>query len=203
VTDENGRPGEPDDDLPCELKTADQIVAWNIAWYRKAAGFTQEQIGELLGGRSKRNISADERSWDGGHTREFKAQDLAALSEAFGIPIGAFFLPPADDGLEVRYMFRPVSEDLDMGYLMAMIMPDSGRTTVTMEAYRGRLIEAVRRYMGAEWADEPKRWQEVMSEKETSTERAEDARRDQEFFLRYAAKMGRIAAAYEADADGE
>ena len=90
------------DELPCEFKTVDQIVAWNIAWYRKAAGLTQERLGELLGGRSERNISADERSWDGGHTREFKAQDIAALSAAFGIPIGAFFLPPADDGINVH-----------------------------------------------------------------------------------------------------
>lgn len=201
MTDENGRPEEPDDELPCEFKTVDQIVAWNVAWYRKAAGFTQERLGELLGGRSKRNVSADERSWDGGHTREFKAQDLAALSAAFGIPIGAFFLPPADDGLEVRYMFSSAGLDLDMGDLMAMNMPDSDTTTIVMEAYRHRLLDAVRRYMGPEWADEPHRWREVVSEKETRIDRAEDARQDQKYLLRLAAKMGRVAKSFEEEGD--
>ena len=36
-----------------------------------------------------------------------------------------------------------------------------------------------------------------MSEKETRAEQADDARQDQEFLLRLAAKMGRVAKGYE------
>ena len=45
-------------------------------------------------------------------------------------------------------MFRPVSVDLDMGDLMAMVMPDSGESSIALDAYRHRIGQAVRRYMG-------------------------------------------------------
>jgi transcriptional regulator with XRE-family HTH domain len=200
VDTENGSPPDPDD-LPSEDKTVNQIVAWNIAYYRRAAGITQERLGEMIG-RSKRNVSADERSWDGGHTREFNAQEIATLAAALGVPIGALFLPPEDDGVTVRYKFRPGGRDgsMAMGDLMVMIMPDSSSGSRAMDAYRRRIGLAVRQYLGVEWNDEPGRWREIVSEKETRAEQAEDARQDREFLLRLAAKLGRVVKAYEEDA---
>ena len=45
---ENGRPPDPDE-IPGEVKTVNQIVAWNTAYFRRAAGLTQEQLGALTG----------------------------------------------------------------------------------------------------------------------------------------------------------
>jgi len=191
VTDENGRPPDPDE-LPCELKTVNQIVAWNVAWYRKAAGYTQEELGERIG-RTKRNVSADERSWDGGHTREFSAHELATLAAAFGVPVAAFFLPPDDDGIRAVYEFDAGDRigRLDMTALMAMVMPDSARTTRVMEAYRYRLIESVRQYLGVSWADNLEHWQFAMTGVSVRAEQLDDARRDLDHLLRMAAKLAR------------
>ena len=200
---ENGRPPEADE-LPCEVKTVNQIVAWNVAYYRKAAGLKQEELGEKIGGRGKRAISADETSWGGGHTREFNASELADLARALDVPIVAFFLPPEDDEVAARYLFRPHDDAdlLDMGDLMALVMPDSDSDSRTMDAYRRRILAAVARYMGAEWSDEPGRWRAVMSARETRAERAEDARADREALLRVAAKLGLVAENYDKE-DGE
>lgn len=202
VTDENGRPGEADV-LPVVEKTANQIVAWNIACYRKAAGLKQEELGELIG-RSKRNISADERSWDGGHTREFNAQEIIALSAALEVPIGAFYLPPEDDGVTARYLIRLSDDDsrpLDMSGLMTMVVPDSEGDGRAMDAYRRRIDDAFRRYLGPEWTDEPARWRTLISERGLRAERAQDARRDAEALMRLAGKMLQVAKVYEQEDD--
>jgi hypothetical protein len=198
VTNENGRPPDPDE-LPGVHKTVNQIVAWNIACYRRAAGITQEQLGELIG-RTKRNVSADERSWDGGHTREFNASEIAALAAALDVPVGAFFLPPEDDGRTVRYLWHPHDVDpdcLDMGDLMAMVMPDSGSDSRAMEAYRRRLREAVSRYMGPLWSREAEHWTEDITEPELRAEAAEELRAEREALLRIAARHARIIKTYE------
>jgi len=189
---ENGRPPEPDE-LPVACKTVDQIVAWNIAWYRKAAGLTQEELGKLVGGRSKRNISADERSWDGTHTREFNASQLAGLSVALGVPVVAFFLPPEDDGTDIRYEFRPNgSEDgIGMSWLLAAALHDNGAESQIMDAYRWRFRQAVKRYLDPSWADELDRWQDDRDSPDVRAEQAEDARADREALLRIAAKLAR------------
>lgn len=201
---ENGRSPDPDE-LPGEHKTINQIVAWNIAHYRKAAGITQEQLGELIG-RSKRNVSADERSWDGGHTREFNAQELATLAAALDVPIGAFFLPPEDDGVTARYLFHPHGPDadcLEMGDLMALVMPDSQSDSRAMGAYRRRLDRAVRQYMPPIWTDEVERWQTVMSKKEIDAEAAEELREEREVLKRIIARHNRFIKSYEPEEDGE
>lgn len=204
MEDENGRPPEADE-LPGEVKTVNQIVAWNIAYYRKAAGLTQEELGELIGGRSKRNVSADERSWDGGHTREFNASELAAYALALDVPLVAFFLPPEGDGTTVRYQFRPhdAADLLGMGDLMAMAMPDSESTGRAMDGYRRRITTAVGQYLGPEWTDEPERWRSVMSAAEIEAERAEDARADYEAVMRVASKLRRVVKGYEKPEDGQ
>ena len=202
---ENGRPPDPDE-LPGEHKTVNQIVARNIACYRKAAGLTQEELGELLGGRSKRNISADERSWDGGHTREFNAHELAALAAALDVPIGAFFLPPEDDGVTVRYEFHlhdQGSACMGMGDLMAMVMPDSDSGSRAMDAYRRRLTAAVRDYMGPRWSKEAEHWTESITEPELRAEAAGELREEREVLLRIAARHARVIKTYEPGEPGE
>ena len=197
---ENGSPPEPDSDLPGVLKTVNQVVAWNIAYYRKAAGITQEQLGELAGGRSKRNISSDERSWDGDRTREFSASELAAFADALDVPIIAFFLPPEDDGLSVRYLFQPHAHaaPLGMGDLMEKVMPDSRSNSRAMDAYRRRMTSTVRQYMAPSWTDAWEYWQSQMSlGPEMRAEEAEDLRADLEAVDRIAAKLRRGLAAYE------
>lgn len=207
MTNENGRPPDPDE-LPGVHKTVNQIVAWNIAYYRRAAGLKQEELGELIGGRSKRNVSADERSWDGGHTREFNAHEIAGLAVALGIPIGALFLPPEDDGVTVRYLFHPHDRDpdcLDMGDLMTLVMPDSSADSPAMDAYRRRLVAAVRQYMELSWSEDLDLWMADMTEREVRASRAEDMRADRDALLRIAAKLGRTLDAYDKQAaeDGQ
>jgi transcriptional regulator with XRE-family HTH domain len=200
VDDENGRTPEPDDELPGVLKTVNQIVARNITYYRRAAGITQEQLGELIGGRSKRNVSSDERSWDGGHTREFNASELAALAVALDVPVAAFFLPPEDDGSDANYMFRPHdnAEPLGMGDLMEKVMPDSRSNSRAMDAYRRRMTAAVRDYMAPSWSDDWDYWRSQMSPgPEMRAEEAEDLRADVEALYRLAAKLDRGLTAYE------
>ena len=79
--------------------TANQIVAYNLARIRKVRGLSQGQAAELLepylGARwSKAVYSAAERSYDGKRVRQFTADDLVAMSKAFGVPVLYFFLPP-------------------------------------------------------------------------------------------------------------
>jgi transcriptional regulator with XRE-family HTH domain len=183
--------------------TVNQVVAWNIAWFRKAEGLTQEQMGKLIG-RSKRNVSADERSWDGGHTREFNASEIAAYAVALGIPIGAFFLPPEDDGEDVRYVFRSHDQDPDllgMGDLMAMVMPDNEGSSRAMDAYRRRMLATIRRYMGRTWADDFEYWMQNMTDSEIRAEQAEDFRADREALLRIAGKFSRAIEVHEKHAE--
>lgn len=82
--------------------TANQVVAYNLARIRKTHGLTQEQAAERLAPYvgatwSKKVYSAAERSFAGGRVRQFTADDLAAFSLAFGVPVWFFFVPPKPD----------------------------------------------------------------------------------------------------------
>jgi transcriptional regulator with XRE-family HTH domain len=79
--------------------SANQLVAYNLARIRKALGLSQDEAaGRLepyLGVRwSKAVYSAAERSYDGKRVRQFTADDLVAMSLAFGVPVSYFLLPP-------------------------------------------------------------------------------------------------------------
>lgn len=79
--------------------TANQLVGYNLARIRKARGLTQEQAADLLAPYvgatwSKKVYSAAERSYDGTRVRQFTADDLAAFSLAFGVPVWFFLVPP-------------------------------------------------------------------------------------------------------------
>lgn len=193
VQTENGRPPEPDE-LPVVLKTIDQVAAWNVAYYRKIAGLTQEELGALIGGRSKRNVSADERSWDGTHTREFNARQIVALSIALGVPVVAFFLPPDDDGIDVRYEFRANESDeetCDMRDLLITALHDNNADTTVMAAYRWRFKEAVKRYLDPSWSETVDQWREDGTSPDIRAAQAAEARADRENLLRLAAKLAR------------
>lgn len=144
---------------PPRLITVNQVVAWNMAWLRREAEMTQQDVAGLLGWPQNK-VSEAERSWGGKRTREFDAQTLVALALAFGVPVNAFFLPPADDGREVTYVIRPGGQagDLGMGALLAIAITDTDEQTSVMASYRRRLLAAVGKYLGEEWREEVARW---------------------------------------------
>lgn len=79
--------------------TANQLVGYNLARIRKTLGLSQEEaaarLEPYLGTRWSKNVySAAERSYDGKRVRQFTADDLTAMSLAFGVPVVYFFLPP-------------------------------------------------------------------------------------------------------------
>src|SRR5580704_18026639 len=84
--------------LPERTVTVNQLVAYNMAFYRKAAGLNQEELGVRLGGWSAASVSAAERSWDSGRVKKFDADEVAGIAAALGVPVIAGFLPPEDDG---------------------------------------------------------------------------------------------------------
>lgn len=76
-----------------------QLVAFNLREARKLREWTQVEAAERLephlGTRwSEAVFSSAERSVDGKRVREFTADDLVALSNAFELPIVFFLLPP-------------------------------------------------------------------------------------------------------------
>lgn len=86
----------PDDRAPL---TANQLVGYNLARIRKALGLSQDEAADrlepYLGTRWSKNVySAAERSYDGTRVRQFTADEVVAMSLAFGVPVGYFLLPP-------------------------------------------------------------------------------------------------------------
>jgi transcriptional regulator with XRE-family HTH domain len=89
-----------------------QLVAYNLRRARQLRGWTQEQAAErlapYLGVRwSKVTFSAAERSVAGRRVRQFDAEELVALSLAFGLPLAWWFLPPEEDLGAVRLPGSP------------------------------------------------------------------------------------------------
>lgn len=128
------------DELPaCEI-TASQLVAWNMARFRRAAGMGQEDLAARIGS-TRKSVSALETSWKGGRARQFDAAQIVALSAALGVPIAAFLLPPEDDGVNCRYVLlapegRP---DLSMADLASYLSSaPSEDDTPAMAYYRSR-----------------------------------------------------------------
>ncbi len=82
------------------VMTPNQVVSYNVAKARALRGWTQERAAEvlepLLGTRlSTASFSALERgAWVPMRIKEFNADELLALSRAFGLPIGWFLTPP-------------------------------------------------------------------------------------------------------------
>ncbi|NEC90445.1 helix-turn-helix transcriptional regulator [Streptomyces sp. SID12501] len=102
--------GEPAD---FAVLTVNQLVAYNLMKARRRAGWTQAEAAERLnffGGRryTAATLSASERSWESGRSREFDASELLAFSLAFDQPIPFFFLPlkSPDATKEWRYALK-------------------------------------------------------------------------------------------------
>jgi transcriptional regulator with XRE-family HTH domain len=92
-------------DLPPRAKSINQLIGYNMAEYRQAAGLTQEELGKRLGGWTKVAVSAAERSWDGKRVRKFDADEIVAIATALGVPVPALLLPPAAAGTAAEYTF--------------------------------------------------------------------------------------------------
>jgi transcriptional regulator with XRE-family HTH domain len=129
-------------DLPVRRVTVNSIVALNLAYFRKAAGLTQEELGEQIGW-GKSVVSTAERSWDAKRVRSFTAEDLIGIATALQIPLAALFLPPEDDGTAFDYVLdMPGLEDGEPDDLLTCIFPTYGGDSPVMNAYRKRLIAA-------------------------------------------------------------
>ncbi len=153
------------------LVTMNQIVAWNIAWYRHAAGMTQQQVAERLGWPHNK-VSEAERSWDGKRTREFDAQMLADLAAVFGIPVVAFFLPPLDDAGADLWFRAPDGEPRTMTDLMWLAMHDNDDESPALDAYRQRFRVQALQYTDKGWPAEVERWFTIPGQAEAMADRA-------------------------------
>lgn len=205
MADENGssqQQGQP----PGLYVTIDQVVAWNLAWYRNQAGLTQQELAELVG-TSKGAISEMERSWKGKRPREFKAQFLASVAAALGIPLMAFYLPFFDEDDEGeakddRFWFTAADGEcgkpLGMKDLLILAMPDNDEQTAVMDAYRYRLRVQVDRLLDSAWTADVARWQRMREDRETLLRHAARLRARQQDKLRDAAEDGAWADAIEA-----
>jgi hypothetical protein len=132
-----GRPG-----LPERRVTVNQLVAYNMAFFRKAAGLGQHEFGEPLGW-SAASVSAAERSWDSKRVKKFDADELVQIAAVLGVPLVALFLPPEDHGTAVRYVLRLCGTGIkDLGDLLPLALPAPGGESAVMDAYRKRIVAA-------------------------------------------------------------
>jgi len=81
-----------------------QVVAHNVTRARLLRGWTQDQAAEALapylGSRlSVASLSAIERSIAGTRVKQFTADELVAMSRAFGVPLGWWLTPPNEGSL--------------------------------------------------------------------------------------------------------
>lgn len=123
--------------------TLNQVVGYNMAWYRKVAGLTQEELGQRLGGWTKVAVSAAERSWDGKRVRKFDADELVAIARAIGVPVPALLLPPYDAGTAIIYELEGTSEaerKTQLTELLPYLLPSPDDQSQVMAAFRNRLM---------------------------------------------------------------
>ena len=122
--------------------TVNQLVAYNMGYFRKAAGLGQQEFGEPLGW-SVASVSAAERSWDGKRVKKFDADEIVQIATALGVPLAALFLPPEDHGTAVRYVLHFGGKKVkDLDELLSLALPAFGGDSPAMDAYRKRIIAA-------------------------------------------------------------
>jgi hypothetical protein len=85
--------------MPDQVKTANQLVAYNLMRARKSMGWSQEEAAErlapYLGAHWSEAVYSDaEDSYQGSRVRPFTADELLAMARAFTVPVSYFFLPP-------------------------------------------------------------------------------------------------------------
>jgi hypothetical protein len=76
-----------------------QVVAYNFARAREAAGWTQvetsERLEPFLGYKlNQAGVSAIERTFDSERRRNIDVAEIVAFSRCFEVPLGWFFIPP-------------------------------------------------------------------------------------------------------------
>jgi cell division septum initiation protein DivIVA len=122
--------------------TVNRLVAYNMAFFRKAAGLGQQEFGEPLGW-SVASVSAAERSWDGKRVKKFDADEVVLIAAVLGVPLAALYLPPEDHGTAVRYVLRLAGTQVkDLDELLPLAFPEFGGNSPAMDAYRKRIIAA-------------------------------------------------------------
>ncbi len=124
--------------------TANQLVGFNFAWFRRAAGRLQEDVGKSLGWTNT-VVSMAERSWDGKRVRHFDADEILAISDALGIPVLALFLPPPDADTQTRYLIQTSRGRQNLTELLPKLVSVLGAfshrdTSPISEALRQRLL---------------------------------------------------------------
>lgn len=131
--------------------SVNQVVAWNLARFRRAAGMTQEQLGLAIGWKPSA-VSDAERSWSSGRTREFNAQDMTEIAVALGIPVTALLLPP-DAGEGEHLEVRNQGGTLTLAeYMELAVMPDSDLDEAATKEYRERYTALAWQHLAPEWA---------------------------------------------------
>lgn len=119
-----------------------------MASFRKAAGLSQQDFGERMGGWSAASVSAAERSWDGSRIKKFDADEIMRIAAVLNLPLAALFVPPEDSGTAVHYVLDtplPVENGSELGSLLPYAFPDFGEeygSSPVWDAYRQRLIAA-------------------------------------------------------------
>lgn len=98
---------------PLPTLTTHQIVAYNFARARAAAGWTQvetsDRLEPYLGYKlNQAGISAIEKTYDSERRRNIDTADVVAFARCFKRPIGWFFLPPPGRGGD---LLEPVYSD--------------------------------------------------------------------------------------------
>lgn len=196
--------------MPVRTLTANQVVAWNLARYRKAAQLTQAELGALIGWTAAA-VSDAERSWKGGRTREFDAHALTLIALALGIPVLGLLLPPEGDGQEEAWEMDagPGRGRIGMaGYLSDALIPDGPDEP---EGDGSALEEYARRYGRSVDAYIPDpvrnaramRWMRARHPRAVLAEFAGRLRRQQSAAADAAAFAGDLAAAIEKELEAE
>jgi transcriptional regulator with XRE-family HTH domain len=126
--------------LPEREVSINQLVAYNMNYFRKVADLTQEQLGERLGGWSGASVSAAERSWDGKRVRKFDADEVVNIALALGVPVIALLLPPADADTAVRYLLATEAAQPVLTSLLPHIAPTYEDDTAQLSAFWQRLM---------------------------------------------------------------
>lgn len=199
--DEAGGAGQ-DGDGRFKIVEANQIVAYNLSYYRRKAGLTQEELGERIGW-SKVVVSSAERSWHSNRPRQFTANDLVALSDALGIPLQAFLLPPPDDGHGSTYLLTQDGGDLSMADLMQAVVTDPGQDTPVLDAYRTRYVAATRRYGGTDFGDQVAEAMREATDLEMLIDRRDMLANRQADLANFHSEMGQIVEAIDRVIDAQ
>lgn len=131
--------------LPERHVTMSQLVAYNMAFFRKAAGLDQKEFGQLVGW-SAASVSAAERSWDSKRVKKFDADEITLVAAVLGLPLTAMFLPPEDHGTAVHYVIDMLAQHAgQLAYvflpqIFPLLSPLDVAVNPVVAAYQNRVI---------------------------------------------------------------